>query len=95
MFEVGELVKIKDNANKIRHPTITFTAEMAQYCGQAHRIFNVTTHSGVTKYKFEDVFSDTGSVNGDGRWVFVEEWLEPYENKEINIEEDEFENLFN
>lgn len=94
MFEVGELVKIKDDANKIRHYTITFTDEMAQFCGQVHRIINVTTHGNVTRYKFEDVFSDNRKVNGDGRWVFVEEWLEPYENKEINIEEDELENMF-
>ena len=94
MFEVGELVKIKDDANKIRHPTITFADEMTQFCGQVHRIFSITILNGVTRYKFEDVFSDTIGVNGDGRWVFVEEWLEPYENKEITIEENDFEEMF-
>ena len=95
MFEVGELVKIKDDANKIRHPAITFADEMTQFCGQVHRIFSVITLNGVTRYKFEDVFSGIRGVNGDGRWVFVKEWLEPYENKEIDIREDEFENMFN
>ena len=95
MFNVGDTVRVKDNAYEIKHPGINFADKMKRYCGNEYAIRKVEVGlDGTIKYRLEDVRCDNPRVNGHGFWIFVDEWLEPIKNAKINIEENDFESMF-
>ena len=93
MFEIGDTVKIKDDACYINHRTLAFVTDMNKYLGTTHKVIDVENR-GYVVYKLSDVYTNDRMINGDGYWRFVEEWLELADDKEINIKEDDFENMF-
>ena len=95
MFEVGDLVRVKENAYDIGHRNIDFVSAMNKYCGHEYKVFKVQTRaSGLKVYKLESVFEQNSGVNGDGYWIFVEDWLEKVNETNIEIEEKELEVMF-
>ena len=96
MFEVGDLVRVKDDAYEITGRGINFVTDMQEFCGKEFVVFKKEiSNTGRVKYKLDGVTSWNAAMNGDGYWVFVEEWLEPANNKKISIEENEIEMMFN
>ena len=95
MFEVGDWVKIKENAYRIPHQHLDFVSEMNKYCGKEYQIRSkeAMSYGGFQwiEYKLENVTASMKEINGDGYWYFVEEWLEPFDNINIDIKEDDFE----
>ena len=94
MFEVGEKVKIKDNAYEIDGRGLGFASEMKKYCGGEYVIRAVDIGHF---YKLENVFADEKDLdgylmNGDGYWLWCDAWLE--EAKPVNISNDELELMF-
>ena len=96
MFEVGDLVRVKDNAYEIGHSYIDFPSDMNQYCGHEYKVLKAQKRaSGLTVYKLENVTADNNAMNGDGYWIFVEEWLEKVNETNIEIDDKELEEMFN
>ena len=80
MYNVGELVRVKDDADKIKVQGIGFTSLMKEYLGQTLEVKEYIN----PWYKLEQARDELGNVNGDSYWWWAEEWLEP---ASVNIEE--------
>jgi len=91
MFNVGDIVKIKENANTIFVKGLTFNTWMLSYLGQEHVI-----HSGNdNRWKLENVGNWDKMVNNDGYWLWANDWLEPVYKTEIaETTEEELISLF-
>ena len=83
MFKVGDSVRVKENANAIRSRVVTFVPLMEKYLGK-----EFTVRSNGEYYTLNEAVSI-----GEHYWRFDESWLEPYNNTEINIKENDFEEL--
>lgn len=84
MFEVGDNVRIKENANTIISRFVTFVPEMHKYKGKEFTIRNYRNYC----YTLEGATSASGYY-----WKFDESWLEFCNNNKIDIKEDDFEEL--
>ena len=94
MYNVGDCVYVKDNADKIHCPTVGFADEMKQYTGNEYYIKEVKkNHAGTTVYTLHEVKYPYKKINGDGYWMWTEDWLMPG-GKKIEIENDEIMKLF-
>ena len=82
MFKVGDAVKVKKNADKIKSELVIYVYSMKKYLGGEYRIACIKNRNGKKFYNL-DV----------GIWAFAEEWLEPVNEQEINIKEDDFEEI--
>ena len=90
-LQVGDLVRIKDNAYEIKDNNIWFADEMKIFCGQEHKIKAVGDHY----YKLEDViWQDHPDMNDDGHWMWAEEWVEFVEPVKVTITDDELLGVF-
>ena len=90
-FEVGDVVKIKDNAWALVHRFLAFADPMYEFLG---RIFTIREITEDGYYKLEDVKSDDIYLNDDGYWEWAEEWLEENaetEDVEENVEAEDVE----
>ena len=93
MFDVGDIVRIKPDADTIRTDYLGFANLMRKYLGTECVVHSVDTKSlGPDRpiYKLEKVIDDVNkNTNGDGYWVFAEEWLEsnPIEIEEVTSTE--------
>ena len=84
-FEVGDVVRVKDDAWSLVHRFLAFADPMNEFCGRTFTIKEITTDGF---YKLEDVKSSNEYLNGNGYWKWAEEWLE--ENVEMeDVEESE------
>jgi len=94
MFNIGDRVRIKENADIINAGT-RFNSFMRRYLGQEARILK--SNSTGTEWKLEGVRfeNDRQRINGDGYWWWATEWLEPVEETNIKeITDKDFEDLF-
>ena len=85
MFEIGDVVRIKPDADKI-FTGVYFADDMKEYLGKEAIVesFNKRTFL----YTLKDVKSDYGYD-----WNFSDAWLEFANNKEINIKESDLNEL--
>ena len=91
-YQVGEYVKIKENAKDIYAPSVCFASPgMDKFCGN---VYQIRKYYSKECYFLEDVKSTDDTVNGDGYWIWAEEWLEPVGEDYSDIENDEIMNLF-
>lgn len=93
-YNVGDRVRIKENAWAIDHPTTAFAREMREFCGNEYTVRKITTDNC---YKLEEVRADSNGINGDGYWKWVEEWIEDPFGVQLDVkdfEEDELVSLF-
>ena len=86
MFKVGDWVRVKSNLTDKdkNNQCIGWAEKMNVLCGH---VFEVKFVDGKF-YKLEG--AQYNDVNGDGYWLFVDDWLEPEEScdiKEINESE--------
>ena len=86
MFDVGDTVTVKLNANRIKTGPFQFTKEMKKYLGGEFVIRNVFSTSG--SHRFYRLRNEDDDMWG---WAFNEEWLES--TKEIKIKESDFNEL--
>ena len=91
MFNVGDYVYIKKNAFEIKTKTGT-NNEMKPYLGGTYKVRSIC-NDGVS-YKLEEVYKEDSTINGDGYWMWAEEWLEPSSITKIEVTEDDFMNMF-
>ena len=84
MFEVGDNVRVKEDANTIISRFVTFVPDMYQYKGKEFTIKSYRNYC----YNLEGVTSASGYY-----WKFDESWLELCNNNKIDIKEDDFEEL--
>ena len=94
MYEIGDFVFIKSDAYLIDGGRVGFAAEMKRYCGQAYKVIKIDSRGNQRVYKLENVCDSEGTVNDDGYWIWVEEWLEPENDNFKEFESDEMMNLF-
>ena len=90
MFEVGDVVIVKDDAYKIKGNPLAFLDEMKIFCGKEFTVCGVE-HKNIrnqTWYCLNNAKSQNHNLNGDGYYRFVEDWLE-IANK-LEIEESDF-----
>ena len=93
MFNVGDTVKIKSDADKIRTTYLGYANAMRKYLGTESTICFVDTEafgSDRPIYKLEGVVDEVNkNTNGDGHWEFASEWLEliPVEIAEVTSTE--------
>ena len=91
LYQVGEKVRVKENAKDINSNNVFFASpDMDKYCGNVYVVRSCA--SGI--YTLEDVSSEDKSINDDGYWLWVEDWLEPVGAEYNEIENDEIMNLF-
>ena len=90
-YAVGELVRIKENAFETEADVGT-APEMEQFLGGVYAVRERCQYGNT--YKLEEVYQPESTVNGDGYWMWGEEWLEPAEVSEIDVTEDDFMNMF-
>ena len=76
MFVIGDRVRIKSYLSEDMKDSITFNSKMKEYLGKESIVISVESRG----YKLEDVYDKTPAgrfpINGDGYWVWAEEWLE-------------------
>ena len=92
MFNIGDLVRIKDNANDIRVGNVYWCESMDEYLGGTYKIFYKKREK---EYLLEGC-NATHTVNNDpypNYWRFHESWLEPVIN--VNIDTNNVLELFN
>lgn len=95
MFNIGETVRVKENASEITHHSIGFSRKMYPFQGEEFVVKEKREHySGCYIYILEDVKSEDPTVNGDGYWMWVKEWLEPVCTTKIEVSEDDFMTMF-
>ena len=92
MYKVGDLVRVKEH---IESDTILRWAKaMDIYKGNTYKVkYKGKTYAGNLYYKLNNAFSKDKAINGDGYWIFFEDWLED-PTEDINIEESEFMSMF-
>ena len=85
MFEVGDNVRVKENANLLGDKRIFFAPEMKECLGKEYKIRSICE---------DDIYTLKGvATSTKYYWRFSEKWLEPADSIEINIKEDDFEEL--
>ena len=91
-YEVGQIVKVKENAHKIQDKHIGFVPTMVDFEGKTFAIKHVKTYIGRNVYMLRSINTEGHSVE---RWNWCEDWLElSEENKEFaEINENELVNL--
>ena len=94
MYKVGDEVLVKPNAYQINGGGVGFASPMKSFCGQIYTIAAVEPRGDKKVYKLEGVNSDDATMNYDGRWIWVDEWLEPAIDNFKEFESDEMMNLF-
>lgn len=90
-YAVGELVRIKENVFEIE-TDMGITPEMQKFFGGVYAVRGRCSYENA--YKLEEVYKPDSTVNGDGYWMWSEEWLEPAEVSKIDVTEDDFMNMF-
>lgn len=90
MFNDGDLVYIKP---KLEYSDkVMFNDSMSVFLGGTYTVYKKLSFG----YKLKECFSESDpKVNDDGYWIWDEKWLEAAEQNEIEIEDNEFMNLFN
>lgn len=90
-LQVGDRVRIKDNAYEIKDDNVCFADEMKIFCGQEHKIKAV----GRYYYKLEDVtWQGYPYINNDGHWIWAEDWVEYVDSVKVTITDDELLGVF-
>ena len=92
MYAAGDFVRIKENAFEIE-TGVGVVPEMKQFLGGVYAVREKCL-SESESYKLEEVYKPDSDVNGDGYWMWAEEWLEPAEVSKIEVTEDDFMNMF-
>lgn len=87
MFKVGDIVKVKENANSIYG--LGFNADMIKYRGKTFEISKINARDRQGWYYLDGCNSNYGS------WIFDESWLELIKTNDFNVEEKEIEKFFN
>lgn len=93
MFNVGDIVRIKPDADKFRTTYLGFANLMRKYLDTEAAVRSVDIKSyGSDRpvYKLEGVVDETNkNTNGDGYWMFAPDWLElvPLEIEEVTSTE--------
>lgn len=85
MFEVGDLVKVKEDAVETRE--LDFPMDMDLYRGNIYEV----EEAGVQEHP--NWYYLRGCYHNYGHWIFNESWLESAEDNILKIEEKEIENL--
>jgi len=90
IYNVGDVVFAKPDADRIKPKTdITFVGDMVKCLGKKGKITNRVYIREDNEYRYEINFGYPM------KWFWVEEWLYPFEEeKEIKIEDTEFDKLF-
>ena len=74
-YQIGDLVRIKDNAYEIHSDCLNFASPaMDKFCGET---FTIRSYYYDYAYKLDGVTSSDDKINEDGYWVWCDEWLEP------------------
>ena len=93
MFNIGDRVRVKENANVITDVRTAFNALMLEYLGKESKIIK---SDGLGQWKLEGFRHKNFSINGDGYWWWATEWLELINDVPVKeITDDDFGNLFN
>lgn len=90
MYNIGDWVKVKESA--FDHPStgLDFAEAMREFLGGTYQVEKIEDEN----YKLKNVCSKNKRINGDGLWLWCDEWLEPADIREINVSEDDFMNMF-
>ena len=100
MFNIGDTVRIKEDAEKIFSVNVVFNEAMKNFLGHECVIFETENvyQGGICEkkaYKLEGLRDDIRKPNRDGYWLFGEEWLELVtEAKQISITENDIDSMF-
>ena len=94
MYFVGDLVKVKDRKDISHHYAIGWAEEMNEFCGNIYEVINVDTNRGYPVYNLAFCCASKRYINGNGYWIFVDDWLELVDNKSFEITDNEFEKVF-
>lgn len=94
MFVVGDRVRIKSCFSEDIKDRFTFNSKMKEYLGKESVIRSVASWG----YKLEDVYDKTPEydflVNGDGYWIWAEEWLEDACSPISDVSDSDMEMMF-
>lgn len=93
-YEVGQIVRVKENAHKIHDKHIGFVPTMIDFEGKTFAIRQVKPYIGRNVYMLRSISITGHPVEG---WNWCEDWLElSEENKEFEeINENELMSLVN
>ena len=72
-FKIGDVVKIKENADKIHSGSLYFAKDMKKYLGECFTVKEICND----EYKLECVYCERYKPNDDEYWLWAKEWLEP------------------
>ena len=87
MFEVGDTVRVKKDADGIRNEYIPFINGMKEYLDNVYVIKKVKDYQAFKGYTLE------GAEIYGNPWLFAEEWLEHVEDIKIDIKESDLQEL--
>lgn len=91
-LQVGDRVRVKENAYEIETGYIFFANDMKKFCGKEFVINAV----GDNFYKLEGAYCPScPSLNNDGYWIWAEDWVEYVDSVKVTITNDELLNIFN
>jgi len=93
MFEIGDVIRVKLYSDIKNNFFIHWANGMSKYCGNVYTIINKYSREGHTVYELDGAYAGK-YVNDNGYWVFVDEWLEPVDDKKFEITENEFNEVF-
>ena len=89
-YKAGEYVRVRQvTEDEKNNKAVGWANEMNQYCGGCYKIRYVGSDGF---YRLETVCRN--GINDDGYWMFVDDWLEPEDNTEYNIQDGDVMKLF-
>lgn len=87
MFQIGDHVRIKEDANEIKSAQCHFAQAMERYLGCESFVCGLPEHNLYALNNFKCGGANYGEFR-DYYW-FDEKWLEPVEDIDFSLEEDE------